>query len=121
MENNRDPKGIEPVEKENMGQLSSIIGPTSKDATSFSFRSEQNEEESKLKWAAIERLPMFERLRTALYDQLENSRVENGEKRVVDVTKLNAIERRFLIQKLITHTTEDNLRLLRKVRERMDR
>ncbi|KAJ4849436.1 hypothetical protein Tsubulata_041601 [Turnera subulata] len=42
-------------------------------------------------------------------------------KRVVDVTKLGALERHVFIERLITKIEEDNLRLLTKFKERIDR
>ncbi|ONI04160.1 hypothetical protein PRUPE_6G306100 [Prunus persica] len=73
-------------------------------------------------WAAIERLPTFERLKSSLFDQGEDENEADGEgKRVVDVTKLRALERHLFIEKLIKHIENDNLRLLRKIRNRIDR
>ncbi|GMY22102.1 pleiotropic drug resistance protein 3-like [Fagus crenata] len=76
-----------------------------------------------LQWAAIERLPTFERLRSSLYD--EDGDVDGGtdnkEKRVIDVTKLGAQERHLFIEKLIKHIEHDNLSLLRKIRNRIDK
>lgn len=82
----------------------------------------ENGDENELNWAAIERLPTIERLRTALFDQLENEEGEKSEKkRVVNVTKLDAVQRRLLVQNLIKHITDDNLSLLQKQRERLER
>ncbi|KAH0995007.1 hypothetical protein GBA52_018871 [Prunus armeniaca] len=50
----------------------------------------------------------------------ENEADSEG-KRVVDVTKLRALERHLFIEKLIKHIENDNLRLLRKIRNRIDR
>ena len=85
----------------------------------------EEDEQVQLQWAAIERLPTFRRLRTSLVDlhpddQNGNKEIE-GEKKVVDVTKLGAVERHLFIEKLIKHIEHDNLRLLRKFRERIDR
>ncbi|KAK1319193.1 Pleiotropic drug resistance protein 3 [Acorus calamus] len=80
------------------------------------------EDEDELQWAAIERLPTFERLRTSLFDQYENAGLD-GElkgKRVIDVTKLGGLERRVFIENLIQHIERDNLRLLQKQRERIN-
>ncbi|CAK9136211.1 unnamed protein product [Ilex paraguariensis] len=66
-------------------------------------------------WAAVERLPTLERLRSSLFDENE------GGKRVVDVTKLDAVERHMFIDKLIKHIENDNLRLLQKFRKRLDK
>ncbi|PQM37980.1 pleiotropic drug resistance protein 3-like [Prunus yedoensis var. nudiflora] len=52
----------------------------------------------------------------------EDENEADGEgKRVVDVTKLRALERHLFIEKLIKHIENDNLRLLRKIRNRIDR
>ncbi|CAK9136216.1 unnamed protein product [Ilex paraguariensis] len=66
-------------------------------------------------WAAVERLPTLERLRSSLFDENE------GGKRVVDVTKLDAVERHMFIDKLIKHIENDNLLLLQKFRKRLDK
>ncbi|KAJ3681311.1 hypothetical protein LUZ60_015800 [Juncus effusus] len=90
---------------------------------SSSTNEEEREDEHELKWAQIERLPTFTRLRTSIFDV--NGNGERGEKekekRVVDVTKLEAIERRLFIENLIKHVENDNLRLLQKQRKRIDR
>ncbi|KAF3790901.1 hypothetical protein EJ110_NYTH15615 [Nymphaea thermarum] len=89
-----------------------------------SFRSESNvhsarqseEDEELLHWAAIERLPTFERLRTSVFDIEDDHHRENNKgKRVVDVTDLGAIERHLFIEK------EDNRKLLSKLRKRLDK
>ncbi|KAG5396189.1 hypothetical protein IGI04_018003 [Brassica rapa subsp. trilocularis] len=91
--------------------------------TSFrrsSSRSEpEDEAEYALQWAEIQRLPTFERLRSSLVDE-EGESEENG-KRVADVTKLGAMERHLMIEKLIKHIENDNLKLLKKIRKRIDR
>ncbi|KAK4595262.1 hypothetical protein RGQ29_013623 [Quercus rubra] len=76
-----------------------------------------------LQWAAIERLPTFERLRSSLFDEDGDDVGANDtkEKRVTDVTKLGAQERHVFIEKLIKHIEHDNLRLLRKIRKRIDK
>lgn len=86
----------------------------------------EEDEETQLQWAAIERLPTFRRVRTSLFDvdDSENgtsSGKECGGKEVVDVTKLGADERRLFIEKIIKHIEHDNLRLLQKLRDRIDR
>ncbi len=75
-----------------------------------------------LQWAAIERLPTFERLRSSLFDEHGDvGDTDNKEKRVTDVTKLGAEERHLFIERLIKHIEHDNLGLLRKIRNRIDR
>ncbi|XP_050382974.1 pleiotropic drug resistance protein 3-like [Argentina anserina] len=75
-----------------------------------------------VQWAAIERLPTFERLKSSLFDKGDDgSELDGEEKRVVDVTKLGAMEKHVFIEKLIKHIENDNLRLLRKIRKRIDK
>jgi hypothetical protein len=74
-----------------------------------------------LRWAAIERLPTVKRLRSSLYDENDGHEADGKRKRVVDVTKLGALERHVFVEKLIKHIEHDNLRLLQKIRERMDK
>lgn len=71
-------------------------------------------------WAAVERLPTFERLRSSLFDDIRGVEVEeNDRRRVVDVTKLEDVERHLFIQKLIKHIENDNLKLFTKIKERI--
>ena len=75
-----------------------------------------------LQWAAIERLPTFERLRSSLFDNNGDvGGTDNKGKRVIDVTKLGAQERHLFIEKLIKHIEHDNLLLLRKIKNRIDK
>ncbi|KAG2326564.1 hypothetical protein Bca52824_009292 [Brassica carinata] len=91
--------------------------------TNFRRSSSRNESEDEaehaLQWAEIQRLPTFERLRSSLVDE-EGEALEKG-KKVVDVTKLGAAERHLMIEKLIKHIENDNLKLLKKIRERIYR
>ncbi|KAF7818005.1 pleiotropic drug resistance protein 3-like [Senna tora] len=64
-----------------------------------------NEIDYAVQWAAIERLPTYNRLR----------------KRVVDVTKLGANERHLFVERLIKHIEHDNLQLLKKIKKRIDK
>ncbi|CAA7046262.1 unnamed protein product [Microthlaspi erraticum] len=79
-----------------------------------------NDAEYALQWAEIERLPTVKRMRSTLLDDGDESKTEKG-KRVVDVTKLGAMERHLMIEKLIKHIENDNLKLLKKIRRRIDR
>ncbi|KAF8093762.1 hypothetical protein N665_0379s0046 [Sinapis alba] len=93
-----------------------------------SFRSEPDHDgegndtnaEYALQWAEIERLPTVKRMRSSLLDDGDESMAQKG-KRVVDVTKLGAVERHLMIEKLIKHIENDNLKLLKKIRRRIDR
>ncbi|PRQ53695.1 putative molybdate-transporting ATPase [Rosa chinensis] len=83
---------------------------------------ENDDDEVELRWAAIERLPTFERIRTSLFGcNKEDDDHEGKSKRVVDVTKLEALERRVFIDKLLKQIEGDNQCLLQKLKERIDR
>ena len=74
---------------------------------------DEDDEECDPQWAAVDRLPTFERVTTALFDDKDG-------KRLVDITKLGAEERHLFIEKLIKHIENDNLRLLHRIRKRFD-
>jgi len=90
----------------------SLPGSISRRSSIGSARAREDDDEYELQWAAIERLSTIERVRKSVLE---------SNKKVVDVTKLGALERRLLIEKLIKHIENDNLRLLQKQRERIDR
>ncbi|XP_057416411.1 pleiotropic drug resistance protein 3 [Lotus japonicus] len=76
-----------------------------------------------LQWAEIQRLPTSERVTSALFDApdgMETGGKTKG-KQVVDVSKLGAQERHMFIEKLFKHIENDNLRLLQKLRKRIDK
>ena len=76
-----------------------------------------DEEKLRSQWATVERLPTFKRVTTALLARDEVS----GKGRVIDVTRLEGAERRLLIEMLVKQIEDDNLRLLRKIRKRIDK
>ncbi|KAL6964588.1 drug-responsive transcription factor pdr3 [Sarracenia purpurea var. burkii] len=89
---------------------------------------DEDYEEFALQWAAIERLPTFERLRSSLFHENNGNpsrsvddNVKEKVRRVTDVTKIGALERHMFIDKLIKHIEDDNLRLLQKLRKRIDK
>ncbi|XP_058188887.1 pleiotropic drug resistance protein 3-like isoform X3 [Rhododendron vialii] len=77
-----------------------------------------DDNEFSLQCAEIDNLPTIERLRSPLFDDNDGSNVKG--KRVVDVNKLGALERHMFVEKLIKHIENDNLRLLQKMRTRVD-
>ncbi|RVW88033.1 Pleiotropic drug resistance protein 2 [Vitis vinifera] len=82
-----------------------------------SSRKEDDEEE--LKWAAIERLPTFERLRKGMLKQvLDDGKVVHEE---VDFTNLGMQERKHHIESILKVVEEDNEKFLLRLRERTDR
>lgn len=84
-------------------------------------RIEDDEEFYGLQWAAVERLPTFERITSALFDDHDGASAKGDVKgtRVIDVTKIGAQERRVFIEKLIKHIENDNLQLLQKIKRRI--
>ncbi|CAI9101372.1 OLC1v1038678C1 [Oldenlandia corymbosa var. corymbosa] len=80
------------------------------------------DEETVLQWAALERLPTVQRMRSSLFDEIEgvDDKADGKKKRMIDVTMLRAAEKHFFIEKLIKHIEHDNLKLLRKIRKRID-
>ncbi|OEL19703.1 ABC transporter G family member 41 [Dichanthelium oligosanthes] len=74
-----------------------------------------DDDEVELKWAAVERLPSSDRLHTSLLHG------DSSQLQMVDVRRLGAAERRMVVDALIDNIRRDNLRLLRKQRQRMDR
>ncbi|XVF47913.1 hypothetical protein PTKIN_Ptkin03bG0148200 [Pterospermum kingtungense] len=81
---------------------------------SNSSREDQDDEEA-LKWAAIEKLPTFSRIRTAILAE------EGNGLREIDVKKLGSLERRNLLERLIKVGEEDHENFLLKLRDRIDR
>lgn len=85
----------------------------------FSRSGRQEEEEEELKWAAMERLPTYERLKKGMLGQvMSNGRIVHDE---VDVTKLAADDKKKLMDSILKVVEEDNEKFLRKLRDRTDR
>ncbi|GKV35637.1 hypothetical protein SLEP1_g43882 [Rubroshorea leprosula] len=80
---------------------------------SRSLRAEDDEEA--LKWAAIERLPTFSRVKKGLL------KTEDGQTNEVDVLKLGYKERKNLVERLVRDTEEDNEKFLLNLKQRLDR
>ncbi|KFK38987.1 hypothetical protein AALP_AA3G185300 [Arabis alpina] len=68
-------------------------------------------DEEALKWAALEKLPTFTRLRTTIFQPYD----------LVDVTKLGVDDRQKFIDSIFKVTEEDNEKFLKKLRKRIDR
>ncbi|KAK0606620.1 hypothetical protein LWI29_001614 [Acer saccharum] len=103
-------------------ELAEVSRSTRSSFRSHASSSEQhNDDDSEYEslYAAVQRLPTFEQVTTALFDVKDEENVDG--KRVINVTKLGAEERRMFIEKLIKHIENDNLRLLQKIRKRIDK
>ncbi|PON89425.1 ABC type transporter protein [Trema orientale] len=81
----------------------------------FSKSSREEDDEEALKWAALEKLPTYSRLRKGI---LTTSKGEHSE---VDIHSLGFKERKDLLERLVQVAEEDNERFLLKLRNRIDR
>eukprot|EP00249_Psilotum_nudum_P003854 c17351_g1_i1 orf=343-960(+) len=86
--------------------------------SAHSRRSVQDDDEVALMWAALEKLPTFDRLRTSILKDFESGRVVAQK---IDVRNLGIMERRMLIGRLLKSTEEDNEKFLMKLRNRIDK
>lgn len=77
------------------------------------------DDEEELRWAAIERLPTYDRMRKGVLKQvLDNGRIVQSE---VDVTRLGMQDKKQLMENILRVVEEDNEKFLRRVRDRTDR
>jgi len=77
-------------------------------------------DEEELMWAAIERLPTFERLRKSIVKRaLEESGRFNYEE--VDISNLGFQDKKKLLHAILRKVEVDNETFLRRIRERIDR
>lgn len=83
------------------------------DVFSRSVRDEDDEEA--LKWAALEKLPTYDRIRKGIL-----SGAAGGDFQEVDVQKLGFQEKKSLLERLIRVADEDNEKFLWKLKSRMD-
>ncbi|KAK8352900.1 hypothetical protein V6Z11_A05G123100 [Gossypium hirsutum] len=82
-------------------------------------RSQRHDTEEDLMWAAIERLPMYDRLRKSMIRNVgDNGKVVLHE---VDVTKLGQQNKKQLLDSILKVVEQDNETFLRKLRDRTDR
>ncbi|WZY81874.1 hypothetical protein YC2023_028258 [Brassica napus] len=84
-------------------------------------RSERREEDDvELKWAALERLPTYDRLRKGMLPQQTSVNGKAGLEEV-DLTKLAPKEKKHLMEIILKFVEDDNEKFLRRLRERTDR
>lgn len=82
-------------------------------------KSQREDDEEELKWAAIERLPTYDRLRKGILKQvLDNGRIDFEE---IDVTNLGIQDKKQIMESILQVVEEDNERFLLRLRERTDR
>lgn len=82
-------------------------------------RSGREEDENNLIWAAIERLPTYDRLRKGMLKQV----TDNGEvvHQAIDVVNLGMKDKKQLLESVLKVVEEDNERFLLRLRDRTDR
>ncbi|KAJ8755785.1 hypothetical protein K2173_024329 [Erythroxylum novogranatense] len=93
---------------------SSAWGYGDVDIFSHSTRRDDDDEEA-LKWAAMERLPTYDRLRRGILT------TSKGEANEIDVQKLGLEERKVLLDRLVKEAEQDNAKFLLKLKQRIDR
>ncbi|CAL9131728.1 unnamed protein product [Musa acuminata var. zebrina] len=104
--------------------MEDVFAPSSTRGRSWRSRSGVDDDEEALRWAALERLPTYNRLRTGIL----RSVVEEGEQgrrryqhKEVDVRKMGVSERQEFIERVFKVAEEDNERFLKKLRNRIDK
>ena len=80
----------------------------------------QEDDEEALKWAALQKLPTYDRMRTAIMKNIGADGITTSQEEI-DVRHLSYEDRQQIISKLLRVTDEDNERFLLKFRERIDR
>ncbi|KAK7337203.1 hypothetical protein VNO77_17766 [Canavalia gladiata] len=89
---------------------------TSPSINVFNKTQEDNEEDLNLKWAEIQRLPIFDRMRNGMLRLvLDNGNVTH---RQINVTNLDLQDKKMLLENVLE---DDNEKFLSKFRERVDR
>lgn len=87
----------------------------SSDTDIFSQSSRDEDDEEALKWAALEKLPTYNRLKKGLLLGSE------GKTNEVDIQNLGFQEKKNLVERLVKIADEDNEKFLLKLKNRMDR
>lgn len=82
-------------------------------ARSASFR-EEGEDEEELRWAALERLPTYKRVRRGIFKNVV------GDTKEVDVSELDSPEQKLLLDRLINAVEDDPGRFFDRMRRRFD-
>ncbi|KAJ9537475.1 hypothetical protein OSB04_030208 [Centaurea solstitialis] len=96
-------------------RASSNSGWRNSGADVFSKSTREENDEEALKWAALEKLPTFDRLKKGL---LFGS---TGPSNEVDIDNLGVPERKRLLDRLVNAADEDNEKFLLRLRNRIDR
>ncbi|XP_057960203.1 pleiotropic drug resistance protein 1-like [Malania oleifera] len=81
----------------------------------FSKSSREEDDEEALKWAAIEKLPTYLRIRRGILTE------EEGKAREIDIKNLGLPEKKNLLERLLKIAEEDNEKFLLKLKDRIER
>lgn len=81
----------------------------------FSTSTRDEDDEEALKWAALEKLPTYNRVRKGILTDI------GGPAREIDVDKLGFEDKKELLERLVKTAEEDNEKFLLKLRQRIDR
>ncbi|KAL5226571.1 hypothetical protein ABZP36_014836 [Zizania latifolia] len=91
----------------------------------FQRSSREEDDEEALRWAALEKLPTYDRLRRAILPLDEDGEVvadaAGAGKGLVDILGLGPRDRRALVERLVRVADEDNERFLLKLKDRVER
>ena len=90
-----------------------MFGRATSDVFSNASTREEDDEES-LKWAALEKLPTYNRMKKGLF-------LDGGVGKEINIDNLGITEKHQLIQRLVRVAEEDNERFLLKLKQRIDR
>ncbi|CAI0473627.1 unnamed protein product [Linum tenue] len=82
----------------------------------FSASSREENDEEALKWAALEKLPTYDRLRKGILASASKKELSE-----IDIQNLGTEDRKILLDRLVKVADQDNENFLRKLKGRMDR
>jgi hypothetical protein len=85
-----------------------------------STEAEEDDQEA-LKWAALEKLPTYNRLHTAILESKGSKRSTGDPTVPVDIRRLGRGERQSLVEKALATNEQDNERLLNRISLRLQR
>ncbi|XP_021904036.1 pleiotropic drug resistance protein 2-like [Carica papaya] len=95
------------------------LGEISSDPTNVFENNEREDDEEELTWAAIERLPTYDRMRKGRLKHVSDNGKVNYEE--FDAVNLGIRNKILIMESLLKIIEEDNEKLLRKIRDRIDR
>ena len=82
----------------------------------FSISSREEDDEEAIKWAALEKLPTYDRLRKGILMSASRGVISE-----VDIENLGVQERKQLLERLVKAADEDNEKFLWKLKSRIER